>query len=108
MRPRPGDLLRVDGCASVQFGGARALTLRVVTVHLDRPTFDGWVWLSGYVLDDAGLATGKREVFVQPAGLHPLRQVGGPAPTCQSAHPASRQPAGQRSPRPVGQSTRRR
>ncbi|SCL40857.1 hypothetical protein GA0074692_6017 [Micromonospora pallida] len=82
MRPKPGDLLRVDGCASVQFGGERALTLRVVAVHLDRPTFDGWVWLTGYVLDAAGLATTKRELFVQFAGLHPLRHV--LAPTGQS------------------------
>jgi hypothetical protein len=69
---KAGDLLRVDGCASVQFGGDRALTLRVVTVLADRPTFDGWVWLAGYVLDANGLATAKRELFVQLAGLHGL------------------------------------
>ncbi|BCL12788.1 hypothetical protein [Micromonospora sagamiensis] len=56
----------------MQFGGKRALTLRVVAVHLDRPTFDGWVWLTGYVLDAKGLATAKRGLFVQPAGLHRL------------------------------------
>ncbi|MEU4569498.1 hypothetical protein [Micromonospora sp. NPDC023956] len=79
MRFRPGDLVRVDGCASVQFGGDRALTLRLVAVHLDRPTFDGWIWLTGYVLDAAGLATAKRELFVQCAGLH--RLTSGTAPT---------------------------
>ncbi|OZV81051.1 hypothetical protein CA850_12980 [Micromonospora echinospora] len=72
MRIKPGDLLRVDGCASVQFGGDRALTLRVVSVLDDRPTFDGWIWLAGYVLDAKGLATDKRELFVQRAGLHPV------------------------------------
>ncbi|WP_416903311.1 hypothetical protein [Micromonospora echinospora] len=77
MRLLPGDLLRIDGCASVQFGEGRALTLRVVAVHHDRPTFDGWIWLTGYVLDTDGMATAKRELFVQPAGLHRLDQVGG-------------------------------
>ncbi|MFI6230830.1 hypothetical protein ACIBCR_26375 [Micromonospora echinospora] len=77
MRLIPGHLLRIDGCASVQFGEGRALTLRVVAVRHDRPTFDGWIWLTGYVLDAAGLATAKRELFVQPAGLHRLEQVGG-------------------------------
>ncbi|MGC4805951.1 hypothetical protein [Micromonospora sp. DT233] len=69
--PSPGDLLRVDGCASVQFAGDRALTFRVVSVP-DRPTYQGWIWLTGYVLDHRGLATDKREIYVQLAGLHPL------------------------------------
>ncbi|WP_229400055.1 hypothetical protein [Micromonospora okii] len=71
-RPSPGDLLTVDGCASVQFAGDRALTFRVVSVS-DRPTYHGWLWLTGYVLDRRGLATGKREIFVQLSGLHPSR-----------------------------------
>ncbi|MEV4770561.1 hypothetical protein [Micromonospora humida] len=69
-RPRPGDLLIVDRAASVQFTGERALRLRVVSVS-DRPTYDGWVWLTGYVLDRRGEATAKREVFVRLAGLRP-------------------------------------
>ncbi|WBB79205.1 hypothetical protein O7606_23995 [Micromonospora sp. WMMD882] len=86
---KPGDLVRVDGCASVQFGGDCALTLRVVAVLRDRPTFDGWIWLAGYALDDDGLATAKRELFVQVAGLHPVRHVLAPAPcaTAQPVHP---------------------
>ncbi|WP_329009469.1 hypothetical protein OG271_25045 [Micromonospora rifamycinica] len=67
-RPRPGDLLVVDRAASVQFAGERALRLRVVSV-CDRPTYDGWLWLTGYVLDRRGEATAKREVFAQLAGL---------------------------------------
>ncbi|MGV9979979.1 hypothetical protein ACWDUH_20110 [Micromonospora wenchangensis] len=67
-RPRPGDLLIVDRAASVQFTGERALRLRVVSVS-DRHTYDGWVWLTGYVLDRRGEATAKREVFVRLAGL---------------------------------------
>lgn len=75
MRPRPGEVIRVDGAASVQFAGDRALTLRVVAVLDDRPTFDGWIWLSGYVVDRNGLATAKRELFVQLAGLRPAATV---------------------------------
>jgi hypothetical protein len=44
-RPSPCDLLTVDGCASVQFAGDRALTFRIVSVP-DRPTYCGWIWLT--------------------------------------------------------------
>lgn len=54
-RPRPGDLLRIDEAASVQFAGAAALTLRVISVD-ERPTYEGWIWLTGYALDAAGNA----------------------------------------------------
>lgn len=67
-RPEPGDLLRIDGHASVQFAGDRALTFRVVSV-CDRPTYTGWVWLTGYVVSPRGNATAKREIYVQLAGL---------------------------------------
>ncbi|MFJ8834322.1 hypothetical protein [Micromonospora aurantiaca] len=68
MRPQPGDLLRIDGRASVQFGGDRALTFRVVSVGPEVP-HTGWIWLTGYVLNRRGTATAKREIFVQFAGL---------------------------------------
>ncbi|MFG3684608.1 hypothetical protein [Micromonospora sp. NPDC047740] len=68
MRPEPGDLLRIDGRASVQFAGERALTFRIVSV-CDRPTYVGWVWLTGYVINRRGNATAKREICVQFAGL---------------------------------------
>ncbi|WP_330466949.1 hypothetical protein [Micromonospora zamorensis] len=67
-RPSPGDLLVIDGGASVQFAGDRALTLRVVSV-CDWPTYEGWVWLTGYVINRRGNAIAKREIFVQRAGL---------------------------------------
>ncbi|WP_432958708.1 hypothetical protein [Micromonospora haikouensis] len=73
MRPAPGDLLRVDGRASVQFAGDRALIFRVVSVP-DLPAYHGWIWLAGYVLDRRGLATAKREIYVQVAGLRPAPQ----------------------------------
>ncbi|MEV4711549.1 hypothetical protein [Micromonospora sp. NPDC049374] len=69
-RPTPGDLLRVDGRASVQFAGGRALTLRVVSTS-DRHAYDGWIWLTGYVIDRRGNATAKRELYVRLAGLRP-------------------------------------
>ncbi|MCK1806839.1 MULTISPECIES: hypothetical protein [Micromonospora] len=77
MRPQPGDLLRVDGRASVQFGGDRALTFRVVSVGPDVP-HTGWIWLTGYVLNRRGTATVKREIFVQATGLR--RHVDIPTP----------------------------
>ncbi|MEV4765946.1 hypothetical protein AB0J89_25315 [Micromonospora chokoriensis] len=68
-RPSPGDLLVIDGRASVQFAGDRSLTFRVVSV-CDRPTYEGWVWLTGYVINRRGDATAKREIYVQSAALH--------------------------------------
>ncbi|MET8233545.1 hypothetical protein ABZS77_23035 [Micromonospora sp. NPDC005298] len=44
---------------------------RLVSVD-PRPTYHGWVWLVGYVLDDKGLAVDKREVYVRRAGLEVL------------------------------------
>ncbi|WCN82143.1 hypothetical protein [Micromonospora sp. LH3U1] len=59
----------IDGRASVQFGSDRALWLRVTTV-CDKPTYHGWVWLTGYSIDPAsGKALTRREVFVQIGGL---------------------------------------
>ncbi|MEU9510486.1 hypothetical protein AB0D32_29880 [Micromonospora sp. NPDC048170] len=69
--PCPGDLLVVDGRASVQFAGDRALAFRVVSVG-DQPTYAGWIWLTGYVLNRRGAATAKREIYVRLAGLRPV------------------------------------
>ncbi|MFG3709465.1 hypothetical protein [Micromonospora sp. NPDC047730] len=68
---RPGTVLHIGGEASVQFGGDRALRLRLVSVD-PRPTYHGWVWLTGYVLGPGGEATDKREVYVQLDGLRVL------------------------------------
>ncbi|MFC8846801.1 MULTISPECIES: hypothetical protein [unclassified Micromonospora] len=89
MRPTPGDLLIVDGRASVQFAGDRAVTFRVVSVP-DLPTYHGWIWLAGYVIDRRGLATAKREIYVQVAALRPAvpARVGVPRPS--SAKPSQR------------------
>lgn len=68
-QPRPGDVIQLDAHASVQFAGDRAIRLMVAALD-QRPTYAGWVWLRGYVLNAAGLAVGQREVFVWKAGLH--------------------------------------
>lgn len=68
MVPRPGDVLVVDHQASVQFSGQRQLVMRVISVS-QRQTYQGWGWLSGYVLDGSGAAAGRREIFVCLAGL---------------------------------------
>lgn len=70
MLPRSGDVLHVTRAASVQF--AEPLLFRVIRVH-DWPTYDGWVWLDGYELNQAGDAVDRRSIFVQISGL---RQVG--------------------------------
>ncbi|MFY1670909.1 hypothetical protein ACN27G_13210 [Plantactinospora sp. WMMB334] len=67
--PRPGEVVRVDGAASVQFAGRRGIWFRIISVSR-KPTYHGWCWCTGYVLDaTSGQATGKREIFVQVAGL---------------------------------------
>jgi hypothetical protein len=76
---KPGDLLLIGAACSVQFADDRELRLRLVSVD-PRPTYQGWVWLTGYVLNDKGLAVDKREVFVQQAGLRVLPAAPVPLP----------------------------
>lgn len=94
MVPKPGDVLLVDRQASVQFDGARSLVFRV-TVVSKQPTYYGWVWLTGYVLDRHGQAIERREIFVQHDGLRlaratPPRSVSRarPIPTSRTTPPA--------------------
>ncbi|RKR92282.1 hypothetical protein BDK92_6720 [Micromonospora pisi] len=70
--PEPGDVLRVDRRASVQFAGAPPLVFRVISVS-EKPTYDGWAWVTGYVLNAKGEAVERRELFVQTAGLQLIR-----------------------------------
>jgi hypothetical protein len=69
--PNPGDVLLIGAEASVQFAGDRRLTFRVISVDR-KPTYHGWVWLTGYVIDERGLAADRREIFVQRRGLFRL------------------------------------
>lgn len=64
-----GALLRLTQAASVQF--IRPMWFRLIRV-LPWTTYHGWVWLDGYQLDSAGDAVGRRQVFVQHSGLHPV------------------------------------
>ncbi|RGC68229.1 hypothetical protein C5N14_15025 [Micromonospora sp. MW-13] len=78
--PAPGDLVLIDGRASVQFGSDRALWLRVTSV-CDKPTYHGWVWLTGYSINPvSGKALARREVFAQIAGLQIQRRTTDNAP----------------------------
>ncbi|MDG4768354.1 hypothetical protein O7632_30315 [Solwaraspora sp. WMMD406] len=79
--PRPGDLLIIDRRASVQFAAGRGFVFRVTTVD-PKPTYHGWLWLTGYVLAPDGEARERREIFVQRAGLRWVRT------------PAQRRPGG--------------
>jgi hypothetical protein len=67
--PRPGDVVHVDGDASVQFQGDRSMTFRVIRVD-PRSTYDGWLWLEGFVLGPEGNAVQRRRIFVRREGLH--------------------------------------
>ncbi|XVU25403.1 hypothetical protein ACQPZJ_50940 [Actinoplanes sp. CA-054009] len=68
----PGEVLHVGADASVQFEGARALTFRLIRVDT-RSTYDGWLWLEGYVLGPTGAALQRRRIFVRREGLRPAR-----------------------------------
>ncbi|GAA2679813.1 hypothetical protein [Actinoplanes palleronii] len=70
--PRAGDVLHVGGAASVQFAGERALTFRVIRVD-PRRTYDGWLWIDGYVLGPSGEAVDRRVIFVRHDGLRKMR-----------------------------------
>jgi hypothetical protein len=65
---QPGEVVHVGADASVQFQGARALTFRVIRVD-PRSTYDGWLWLEGYVLGPGGNALQRRRIFVRRDGL---------------------------------------
>ncbi|GAA0451687.1 hypothetical protein Ade02nite_76710 [Paractinoplanes deccanensis] len=68
----PGVVLHVGADASVQFEGSRALTFRLIRVD-PRRTYDGWLWLEGYVLGPTGAALQRRRIFVRRDGLRPAR-----------------------------------
>lgn len=73
LAPRVGDVLAVGAAASVQFAGDRGFLFRVTRID-PGPTYDGWLWLTGYVLDKRGEAVARREIFVQRAGLRQARR----------------------------------
>ncbi|KHD72925.1 hypothetical protein MB27_37515 [Actinoplanes utahensis] len=70
--PRAGEVIHVGAAASVQFAGNRALTFRVIRID-PRITYDGWLWIDGYVLGPTGEATERRVIFVKRDGLRRIR-----------------------------------
>jgi hypothetical protein len=69
--PRSGDVLFIDRQASVQFSSF-PFVFRVIRVmeKETRDTYRTWAWLDGYQLGADGDAVQRRQIFVQPAGLH--------------------------------------
>jgi hypothetical protein len=91
--PRPGDVCLVGRAASVQFDGDRGLRVRVLRVD-PNPTYDGWIWLSVYVLAPSNEAVARRDIFVKVAGLRLLVAAPSKAPSLPlNAGPAQRTPS---------------
>ncbi|WP_406075513.1 hypothetical protein [Micromonospora sp. NBC_01638] len=65
---KPGDVVFVGPACSVQFTGDRTLLVRLVSLGEVDP-YNGWLWVTGYVLDARGMAKDKRELYVRKAGL---------------------------------------
>ena len=65
--PRVGDVLHVTRAASVQF--CNPILFRVIRVHHEWTTYEGWIWLDGYQLGITGDAVERRSIFVQVRGL---------------------------------------
>lgn len=66
----PGTLLVLGRAASPQF--VQPIRLRLVRAA-PAVTCDGWVWVDGYQLDQAGRAVERRTVFVRIAGVRLVR-----------------------------------
>ncbi|MFY1635458.1 hypothetical protein ACN27F_19660 [Solwaraspora sp. WMMB335] len=67
--PNSGDVLLIGREASIQFAGDRQIRFRVISVD-QKPTYHGWVWLTGYAIDEHGYAAERREIFVRRHGLY--------------------------------------
>ncbi|TDB79853.1 hypothetical protein E1182_11075 [Micromonospora sp. KC721] len=53
---------------------ARPLALvRSFPALCPKPTYQGWAWLTRYVLDSRGMAVDKREIFVRLVNLRPAQ-----------------------------------
>lgn len=92
MMPRSGDVVILSKAASVQF--AAPLLFRIIRVH-DWPTYEGWIWLDGYELNQQGDAVERRSVFVQVAGLRAVGKA--PDPRARNGRPPQSLPT-QRTP----------
>lgn len=66
--PVTGEVVAITGACSVQFAGQHFL-MRIIHTFSNWSTPEGWVWLTGYVLDKDMQALHRRELLVQVAGL---------------------------------------
>jgi hypothetical protein len=95
-----GRVVLVAAPCGVQFADGRHLYLRVRHAW-ESKSWDGMAFLEGYVLDrTTGLATDRREVYVQVDGL---QEVPTPAPVVRAARNAGpvRIPRPRTSPEPT-------
>ena len=94
---KPGVLLLVSRAASVQF--VRPFHFRLIRV-LDWSTYDRWMWLDGYQLDEQGDAVARRSIFVKRCGLSagPASPQGTRVPGTRPAPEGGRRSAGARVP----------
>jgi len=63
---RSGTTYRVTRACSPQF--EHPILFRVIREH-KWSTYEGWTWLDGYQVNDAGEAVERRSIFVMPVGL---------------------------------------
>lgn len=61
-------VVHLDESASVQFKDS-PISFRIIAEPSKGGQSDGWVWLTGYELDENGDAAVRREVYVYLAGI---------------------------------------
>ncbi|SCG14991.1 hypothetical protein GA0070610_1216 [Micromonospora echinofusca] len=64
---KAGDVLHLTRAASPQF--VRPIFFRLIKIRTELYTYDGWIWMDGYQLDEKGDAIARRELFVLKAGV---------------------------------------
>lgn len=67
-----GKTLHLDRSASPQFPAA-GIKFRFIRCHDWQSSCDGWIWLDGYELDEAGDALERRSLFVRVEGIRLAR-----------------------------------
>ncbi|NBE84504.1 hypothetical protein GVV04_26740 [Micromonospora sp. NEAU-HG-1] len=87
---RAGDVLQVTRVCSVQF--IRPIFFRLIKVRTDLITYEGWVWLDGYQLDEKGDALARRELFVIREGIRRVNRPIGPTPAQPRRRPVDQRP----------------
>ena len=94
--PSPGEVLHVTRTASVQF--LQPIRFRVIRVHDEWETYEGWIWLDGYELGADGDAVARRRIWVQIAGLIRVAPAAKPQPP---RRPTNRGPGSLPNPTPA-------